>query len=69
VLLEMFDLYDKQGRDAEAKDLWARMRQILMLKVQEHLYEVAAARQKRQRALASSKPGEESLSRRLAWGD
>ena len=43
VLLELFDLYRKQGRDEEGKPLWNRMRKILMRHVQEHLYAEAGS--------------------------
>jgi hypothetical protein len=50
VLLELFDLYRKQGRDEEGKLLWSRIRKILMLHVQEYLSAETAASREKQRA-------------------
>jgi tetratricopeptide (TPR) repeat protein len=35
VLLEMFDFYENQGRNDEAKPIWSRMRKIVLMNLPE----------------------------------
>lgn len=37
VLIDLYDLYEKQGRHDEGKPLWSQIRQIAILHLQQHL--------------------------------